>query len=75
MVELTSETIQLIIALLVFSVPIAVYIARLNWKINMLERRINDNPLLSAFSKFETEKGFINLVDSVLKRGEVESKT
>ncbi len=41
----------------------------------MLERRINDNPLLSAFSKFETEKGFINLVDSVLKRGEVESKT
>lgn len=75
LVELTSEVVQFIVALLVVAIPIAVYVARLHWKINMLERRINDNPLLSAFSKSETEKGFINFVDSVLKRGEVESKT
>jgi hypothetical protein len=73
LVELTIENIGLIVSIIVGIVTGAVYIAKLNWRINKLEDRINSNPLLSAFEDYEQKDGVVGFLDSVLKRGKVES--
>jgi hypothetical protein len=53
----SKDIIELIIIVLGAGIPVSLYVARLHWKINRLERDFNNNPLLVLSKTWEENQG------------------
>jgi hypothetical protein len=71
LVVLTTADIQWIISILVVAVPVSIYIAKLHWKINYLQKLFDNHPLLVMFKTWEQNQGGIDFLNSILKSKEV----